>query len=104
MQLERDCSMKNVRAMSPWALLFFGVAFIALVAYRWSRVRVIHRDERGDAPLLLNTIDGIAYDVDRHPISTAGLLRNDLQQLPRLSVENYSQTVARLRLSMTNWN
>ena len=57
-------------------------------------MRVIRRDEHGDAPLLLNTIDGIAYDADRHPVSTAGLLRNDLQHLPQLSAENHAQTVA----------
>ncbi len=95
MQLERDRSMNNVRAAAPWALLFFGVTFTALIAYRWTRVRVIQRDERGDAPLLLNTIDGIAYDADRHPVSTAGLLRSDLQRLPQLSAESHTQTTAR---------
>ena len=92
--LQRRELMNNVEAVTPWAA--FGISFIAaiLFVFRWTRVRVIQRDERGDAPLLLNTIDGIAYDADRHPLSTAGLLRNDLQRLPQLSAENHTLTTA----------
>jgi hypothetical protein len=95
LSLQRKELMNNVAAVTPWAA--FGISFIAVIlfVFRWTKVRVIHRDERGDAPLLLNTIDGIAYDADRHPVSTAGLLRNDLKQLPQLSAENHTQTVAR---------
>ncbi len=95
MQVQRDQSVNSIRAAAPWGLLGFVVLFTALIAYRWSKVRIIQRDERGDAPILLNVVDGLAYDADRHPVSTAGLLRADLKRLPQLSAENHTQTTTR---------
>jgi len=39
--------------------------------------------------LLLDVVDGIAYDADRHPSSTAGLMRRDLKKLPQFSSDEH---------------
>jgi hypothetical protein len=70
-------------------------AVLVVVFIRWSRVRVIQRDPRGDAPLLLNVVDGVAYDADRHPTSTSGLQREDIKLLPKFSASDHIQTTAR---------
>ena len=40
----------------------------------WSRLHVVHRDQYGDAPLLLNVVDSVIVDMDRNPSSTANEL------------------------------
>jgi hypothetical protein len=93
--LERAQLMNGVAAVVPWAVLiaFFGMGFF--IVLRWSRVRVIQRDPRGDAPLLINVVDGVAYDADRQPTAAGGLLRSDVTSLPKLTAENYIQTTTR---------
>ena len=59
---------------------------------------MIHRDQYGDAPLLLNVVDSVAVDMDRNPSSTAGLQRQDLKQIPRLSPTTQEQVTARDQL------
>jgi hypothetical protein len=66
-----------------------------LVLVRWSRVRIIQRDPHGDSPLLINVVDGVAYDFDRHPTSTGGLQRQDIKLLPQFSASDHTQTTAR---------
>jgi hypothetical protein len=85
LSLQRQELMNNVVAVTPW--MMFGITFIAAIVlvFRWTRVRVIQRAPNGDAPLLLDVVDGIAFDADRHPSSTAGLMRRDLKQLPTFS-------------------
>ena len=63
--VERERMMNSVQAAAPWTAL--GVVLVALLvlAFRWSKVRPIQRDSRGDAPLLV--IDGKVYDADRNP-------------------------------------
>ena len=95
LSLERKELMNNVAAIMPWAMLVITYVLIAIFFKRWTRVRVIQRDLRGDAPLLLNVVDGIAYDADRNPTSTAGLQRADLQLLPQISASDHTQTTAR---------
>jgi hypothetical protein len=93
--LERAQLMNGVAAVVPWAVLiaFFAVGF--LIALRWSRVRIIQRDQRGDAPLLINVVDGVAYDADRQPTGAGGLLRSDVNNLPKLTSGDYLQTTTR---------
>jgi hypothetical protein len=95
LSLQRATWMNGVAAVTPWAALitFFAVGF--LIALRWSRVRIIQRDPRGDAPLLINVVDGVAYDADRQPTGAGGLLRSDVTSLPKLTAENYIQTTTR---------
>ncbi len=90
--LERESMMNQVRAVVPWAMLVTTFVTLAVFFKRWSRVRVIQRDPRGDAPLLLDVVDGVAYDADRNPTSTAGLQREDLKRLPLFSTEDHTQT------------
>jgi hypothetical protein len=85
LSLKRKELMNNVVAVTPWAMLIITFVFLALFFKRWTRVRVIQRAPNGDAPLLLDVVDGIAYDADRHPTSTAGLMRRDLKKLPQFS-------------------
>ena len=92
--LERREMMNNVAAVTPWAA--FGIAFLAaiLLVFRWSRVRVIPRDERGDAPLLLDLVDVVSFDPDRNPSSAGGLTRQDLKQLPEFTSAERLQVTA----------
>ena len=93
--LERKVLMNNVAAIVPWAALIFTFVVFAIVFIRWTRVRIIQRDPRGDAPLLLDVVDGVAYDADRNPTSTAGLQRADLKFLPQFSTSDHIQITAR---------
>jgi hypothetical protein len=63
--VERERMMNKVQAVVPWGVLVVAFVFILVVAFRWSKVRPIQRDSRGDAPLLI--IDGKVYDADRNP-------------------------------------
>ncbi len=98
LSLQRQELMNNVAAVTPWAA--FGVAFLVaiLLVLRWSRVRVIQRAPNGDAPLLLDVVDSVAYDADRHPTSTAGLTRQDLKRLPQFSPAEHLQITAQDQL------
>lgn len=93
--LQRAELMNKVAAVVPWSVLICSVFVGFLVLLRWTRVRVIPRDPRGDAPLLLNVVDGVTYDADRHPTSTAGMQREDLKRLPQFSASDHTQTVLR---------
>jgi hypothetical protein len=95
LSLKRKELMNNVVAITPWAMLVVTFVFLTIFFKRWTRVRIIKRDPRGDAPLLLDVVDGVAYDADRHPASTAGLLREDLKRLPQFSASDHTQTTAR---------
>jgi hypothetical protein len=93
--IERETMMNKVQAAAPWTMMGILLVMAIVLALRWSRVRVISRDARGDAPLLLDLVDGVAYDADRHPTSTAGLLREDLKRLPQFSASDHTQTTTR---------
>ena len=95
LSLKRKEMMNNVTAVTPWAMLVITFAILVIFFKRWTRVRVIPRDPRGGSPLLLNVLDGVAYDADRSPVSTAGLQREDLKRLPQFSVKDHTQTTAR---------
>jgi hypothetical protein len=95
LSLQRKELMNNVVAITPWAMLTITFVFLVIFFKRWTRVRIIQRDPRGDAPLLLDVIDGVAYDADRHPASTAGLQREDIKRLPQFSASDHTKTTAR---------
>jgi hypothetical protein len=63
--IERERMMNKVQAAAPWGTLCISFVFVLVVAFRWSKVRSIQRDSRGDAPLLV--VDGKIYDADRNP-------------------------------------
>lgn len=63
--IERERMMNKVQAAAPWGALCITFVFVLVVAFRWSKIRPIQRDARGDAPLLV--IEGKIYDADRNP-------------------------------------
>jgi hypothetical protein len=95
LSIQRKEMMNSVAAVVPWGVGMGTLVIALLVLVRWSRVRIIRRDPRGDAPLLLNVVDGIAYDFDRHPTSTGGLQREDIKLLPKFSASDHTQTAER---------
>jgi hypothetical protein len=95
LSIQRKEMMNSVAAVVPWGVGVGTLVIALLVLVRWSRVRIIRRDPRGDAPLLLNVVDGIAYDFDRHPTSTGGLQREDIKLLPKFSASDHTQTAER---------
>jgi hypothetical protein len=95
LSLKRKELVNNVAAIVPWMSLICIFTVLVIVFVRWSRVRIIQRDPRGDSPLLLNVVDGVAYDFDRHPTSTGGLQRQDIKLLPQFSASDHTQTTER---------
>jgi hypothetical protein len=87
--------MNTAAAIIPWILLIGVFLTAVLVFLRWTRVRIIPRDPRGDAPLLLDVVDGVAYDADRHPSSTGGTQNQHLKLLPQFTAEHHTQTATR---------
>ena len=67
--VERERMMNQVQAVTPWGALISAFTFALFMAYRWSKVRPVQRDARGDAPLLV--IEGKIYDADRNPYPLA---------------------------------
>jgi len=101
--IERETMMNKTQAIVPWVGLIFTFALLMFMVFRWTRVRVIQRAPNGDAPLLLDVVDSIAYDADRHPSSTAGLMRRDLKKLPQFSSgEHLKITTQDQMLDMTS--
>jgi hypothetical protein len=91
--IERERMMNEVQAVAPWAVLVVALTFALFMAYRWSKVRPVQRDERGDAPLLI--IDGKVYDADRNPYPLVDL-SGPKPQIPALTAsELQSATTAR---------
>ncbi len=80
--VERERMMNTVQAVAPW--LGLGAVLVAglVLAFRWSRVRPIQRDPRGDAPLMV--IDGKVYDADRNPLPVADF-SGKKAQIPNLT-------------------
>jgi hypothetical protein len=91
--IERERMMNEVQAVAPWAVLVVALTFTLFMAYRWSKVRPVQRDERGDAPLLI--IDGKVYDADRNPYPLVDM-SGPKPQIPALTPpELQSATTAR---------
>ena len=63
--VQRERMTNKVKAVVPWVFLVAVFVVSLALAIRWSRVRPVLRDARGDAPLLV--IDGKVYDADRNP-------------------------------------
>ena len=80
--VERERMMNEVQAVAPWIALLAVFVFALVVAFRWSRVRPIQRDGRGDAPLLV--IDGAIYDADRNPMPVMKM-ENGQPKIPLLT-------------------
>ena len=91
--IERERMMNKVQAVVPWGALIVAFVFVLMMAFRWSKVRPVQRDMRGDAPLLI--IDGKVYDADRNPYPLVDL-SGPKPQIPALtSPELQSATTAR---------
>ena len=80
--VERERMMNKVQAVVPWGALIVAFVFVLVVAFRWSKVRPVQRDARGDAPLLI--IDGKVYDADRNPYPLVDL-SGKKPQIPALT-------------------
>lgn len=93
--VQRKEMMNTAAAVIPWFLIIAVFAAFLLAFLRWTRVRVIQRDLRGDAPLLLDIVDGVAYDADRSPTAAGGMTNQHLKQLPQLTAEHHTQTTTR---------
>ena len=98
LSVERLELTNKIGALVPWVMLITMFVAAVVLIRNWSRFRVIHRDQYGDAPLLLNVIDSVAVDMDRNPSSTAGLQRQDLKQLPKFSSTTQEQVTVRDQL------
>ncbi len=98
LSIERAELINKITAFIPSVVGLSVLGVGLLVALRLSRYRIIQRDGRGDAPMVMNIVDGIIYDADRQPTSTGGLLRDDVKALPQLSAEHYLQTTTRDQL------
>ena len=96
--IQRGELTNQIRAITPWGMLIVTFLVAMSVSRNWMRVRVIQRDPHGDAPLLLDVVDGVAFDMDRNPAATAGIQREDLKSLPQFSASTHSQIAARDQL------
>ncbi len=91
--VERERMMNKVQAAAPWGALCIAFVFVLVMAFRWSRVRPVQRDSRGDAPLLV--VDGKIYDADRNPYPLVDL-SGSKPQIPALTAPDIqSATTAR---------
>ncbi len=100
---ERERMIYPLKAFGPWAILAMAVVFILWGGYRLvgaleMRLRVVNRDARGDAPLLVLRTGrlGIAVvDADRS-MGPATLLMNDSVSQPALAdPDRQAQVTAR---------
>jgi hypothetical protein len=80
--VEREQMTNLVKAFTPPALLFVTFVVAIFLLYQHGRVRVIRRDEREDAPLVLDVIEGVMTDADRSFYAQSGTRREDLKKLP----------------------
>lgn len=94
LELERQRNSNYFKSVAPGlTFLFVGVIVIWLVTTisRRERMRVIPRDARGDAPLLMDSVDGIVTDLDVSPNFQASTRPqrkdNPLPQLPAVTPE-----------------
>ena len=91
--VQRERMMNKVKAVVPWLILVSMFVVLITLAVRWSRVRPVLRDARGDAPLLV--IDGKVYDADRNPYPLLDV-SNKKPEIPALvPPELQSPTTAR---------
>jgi hypothetical protein len=91
--VERERMMNKVQAVAPWLALSAALIVGLVIAFRWSQVRPVLRDARGDAPLLV--IEGKVYDADRNPYPLADF-SGKKPQIPALTnPEMQSATTAR---------
>lgn len=91
--VERERMMNEIWAITPWAALTAVLITLLVIVVRWSQVRPIQRDARGDAPLLV--VDGRVYDADRNPLSVADFSGRQAQIPVLAPPELQSATTAR---------
>lgn len=79
---ERERMMNGIWAVTPWLALVVVLGLCLVIVWKWSLVRPIQRDSRGDAPLLV--LGGKIYDADRNPYPIA-TLDGDKPAIPALT-------------------
>lgn len=79
--IERDRMTNTLRAVLPWAGLVAAFILLLYLLYYHGRMRIIRKDAHGDAPLLVDVVDGIAHDADRQFHPQGGMRRQDLNLL-----------------------
>jgi len=94
LELERQKNSNKFKAVMPgltFAFLGTVAVWVVITITRQKRMQVIERDERGDAPLLVDTIDGIVTDMDTSPNFQTGSRQlkgpDPLPQLPAVTAE-----------------
>lgn len=112
LELERQRVMNDFNARMPGYLIVSALALAIILIFsivRRNRVGIVQRDARGDAPLIIDYVDGQTTDVDRNPnFATdkkenlfAIILKRKMgiePQLPALTAERQDRTTERDQL------
>lgn len=96
--LERDRKTNTFRAVLPWAGLVAAFVLLLYLTYYRGRILIIPKDERGDAKLIGDIVDGTVTDPDRMFHPQGGLRRGDLHLLKPPSAEQQAEITARDQL------
>lgn len=83
---ERDRRTNLFKTWIPWIFSLTAAAWLLITATRRERIKTVQRDARGDAPLLLDVVDGQFTDPDRSP-NYAGSARTAVADLPGVTPE-----------------
>ncbi|MFZ5882467.1 MAG: hypothetical protein ACOYYI_01655 [Chloroflexota bacterium] len=81
--VERDRQTNTLKALAPWIGLALVFPLSLWLLYQRGRLVTIPRDARGDAPLMLDVVEGVVTDVDRSLHPQSGMRRADLASLPK---------------------
>ena len=96
LELERQQNSNRFKALLPgltFAFLAVVAIWVIMTITRRERMRVVPRDARGDAPLLLDVVDGVTTDIDASPNYQTGTRRlkkpedDPVPQLPTVTAE-----------------
>jgi len=93
--IERDRLTNTLKAFMPLVMLAAAFVVFLVLAYHRGRVIIVPRDERGDAQLIGDVVDGTLSDPDRFTNGVSGLRRRDLDLLPPPSAERQAAVTER---------
>jgi hypothetical protein len=93
--IERDRMTNTLKAFMPLVMLAAAFGVFLVLAYHRGRIIIVQRDERGDAKLIGDVVDGIVSDPDRQANGMSGLRRRDLELLPPPSAERQAEVTER---------
>jgi hypothetical protein len=93
--IERDRMTNTLKAFMPLVMLAAAFGVFLVLAYHRGRIIIVQRDERGDAKLIGDVVDGTISDPDRQANGMSGLRRRDLELLPPPSAERQAAVTER---------